>query len=390
MTTQTTATPIGPYLQDGERLCHLLTNTQMGVEHGADGARAVRPSDEGAAYLGLTNRRIVVLVVDPVERDADFVTSHRYTNVVDVTVRPETLTARVEFETEYGREYSFTTRESDVETVAAFLSNACDEPSVASVELESHCEALAAHLADGEWEAFDNRLEATVEWLDRDPVGGGATAREFHCLVRDRYVLAGREKLTSARRRLDAGDLKRAYRRARTAYDSFEEALERARQEDLASKNAMVGLTMADDIADTSLGRLFATGRHRFSDAADRDERGGRIADLEAALDTYETVAALVTGDETLSDRPIERAREEAAAAIEGLVDARLERAREDRETAAWERGVGNEGVAQELAESARADLDRALELATAYPAGDVDTIRERRAELVGEFGLDE
>ena len=386
MTDTSTATPLEPYLQDGERLCHLLTNTRTGVERGAGG---VRPGEDAGAYLGVTDRRIVVLVVDPVERDTDFVTSHRYTNIADVTVRHETLTARVEFETEYGRAYSFTTRESDIEPVAAFLSNACDEPGAAATELEADCEALAAHLAEGEWEAFDNRLE-TVETLDRDAAGVAGAARDLHCLVRDRYVLAGREKLTSARRCLDTGDLELSYRRARTAYDCFEQALERARRNDLGTRNAMVGLTNADDIADTSLGRLFATGRHRLAGTADRDSPDERIADLEAALEVYETVAALVTGDNTLSDQARARAREEAMETIEALVDARLARASQDRDAADWERVVGNDGAARELAESARADLDRALELATAYPPGDAESIRDRRAELVARFGLDD
>ena len=388
MTTQSMVTALEPYLQDGEQLCHLLTNTQTGVERGADGSEAVRPGDDAGAYLGVTDRRIVVVVVDPVERDTDFVTSHRYTNIADVTVRHETLTARVEFETEYGRAYSFTTRESDIEPVVAFLSDACDEPSAVATELKAHCEALATHLADGEWEAFDNRM-GSVEPPDSGVAGVAGVARDLHCLVRDRYVLAGREKLASARRCLDTGDLELSYRRARTAYDRFEQALERARRNDLGTRNAMVGLTNADDIADTSLGRLFATGRHRLAGAADRDSPDERIADLEAALDIYETVAALVTGDDTLSDDARARAREEAMETIEALVDAHIERASQDRDAADWERVVGNEGAARELAESARADLDRALELATAYPPGDADAIRGRRAELVAAFGVD-
>ncbi|MFC6757239.1 hypothetical protein ACFQER_11865 [Halomicroarcula sp. GCM10025894] len=51
MTDTTTATPLDPYLQDGERLRHLLTNTQAGVERGADGGRAVRPDDGAGATL---------------------------------------------------------------------------------------------------------------------------------------------------------------------------------------------------------------------------------------------------------------------------------------------------------------------------------------------------
>ena len=396
MTDTTTATPLDPYLQDGEQLQHLLTNTQAGVERGADGARAVRPGDDAGAYLGLTDDRIVILVADPVDRDTDFVTSHRYTNVAEVQLRHETLTTRVEFETEYGREYAFTARESDVEAVETFLSVACDNPGTTSTEhtdLTGHYEALSAHLAAGEWEAFDSRLPAAMEAVEtrREATGRqSAVARDLHCLVRDRYVLAGREKLTSARRRLDTGDLELSYRRARTAYDRFEQALERAEREGLATGNSMVGLTMADDIADTSLGRLFATGRHRSARAADRERPEARIADLEAALDIYETVAALVTGDGTLSDDIRERAREEAAAAIEALVDVRLERAADEREAANWERTVGNETAARELAESARADLDRAVELATAYPPGDADAIRTQRAVLETEFGLSE
>ncbi len=389
MTDTTTATPLDPYLQDGERLRHLLTNTQAGVERGADGGRAVRPDDGAGAYLGLTDHRIVILVADPVGRDTDFVTSHRYTNVAEVAVHREAGTPRVEFETQHGQAYSFPTRESDLEAVAAFLPVACDNPGAVSTgdtDLADHCEALSAHLAAGEWEAFDRRLGAAMEAVETRPEttasAQSTVERDLHCLVRDRYVLAGRETLTSARRRLDTGDLELSYRRARAAYDRFEQALERAQRDGLATENSMVGLTMADDIADTSLGRLFATGRHRSARAADRENPEERIADLEAALDIYETVGALVTGDATLSDDIRERAREEAAAAIEALVDVRLERAADGREAANWELAVGNEAAARELAVSARADLDRALELATAYPPGDADAIRTQRSVL--------
>ncbi|MBX0287611.1 PH domain-containing protein [Haloarcula salinisoli] len=400
MTDTPTAGPLEPYLHDDERLRHLLTNSRVGVERGDDGARAVRPGDSSGAYLGLTDQRIVVLVVDPVDRNADFVTSHRYTNVADVTVESETLTTRVEFETVYGETYSFTTRESDVEAVATFLSVSCEGsggPSTDHDELEEHCEALSAYLANGEWEAFDNRVPAAMEAVESrrgDSAGpqladAGAVATDLHCLVRDRYVLAGREKVVSARRRLEAGELEQSYRDARTAYERFERAREQATQEALATANAIVGLTKADDIADTSLGRLFATGRHRFARATDGSSEA-RIDDLEAALDIYETVGTLVTGSDVASEQARERAREEAGNAIEALVEARLASAREARQAADWEQTVDNEAVARKMAESARADLDRALELATAYPPGDADAIRERCSQLVSEFGLEE
>ena len=276
----------------------------------------------------------------------------------------------------------------------AIQANQTPSSATAGAELADHCRELSDHLAAGEWEAFDGRVPAAIEAiaaLRGDTANARLTdgiERDIHCLERDRYVLAGREKVAAARRRLESGDLERSYRLARTAYDRFESALERARRENLATENAMIGLTRADDIADTSLGRLFATGRHLLDGPADRDSPEERIDDLESALEIYDTVGALVTGDGTLSDQAGARAREEAVTAIEQLVDARLERARDHRSAADWERAVGHETSARELAESARADLDRALELARAYPPGDVDEIRDRRAELVAEFDL--
>jgi|GEM_PF-2321937 hypothetical protein len=392
MTDTATAGPLEPYLLDEERLCHLLTNRRVGIERGDEGA--VRPSEGAGAYLGLTDRRLIVLVVDPVDRDTDFVTSHRYTNIVDVTVQRGNLIPCVEFETGYGRMYSFTARESDIETVGTFLSVSCAAQRGASTdraELAEHCGALSNHLAAGEWAAFDSRVPAAMEAVETirggtasTPLAGGVE-RDLHCLVRDRYVLAGRETVASARHHLEAGELAPSYRRARTAYDHFETALERARREGVATETAIVGLTRADDIADTSLGRLFATGRHQFTRGVDGSSYEERIEGLEAAVDIYGTVASLVA-DDAAPEQARERAREEATNAIEALVDARLERARERHDAADWERAVGNETAARELAESALADLERTLELATAYPPGDADAIRDRQAELVAAF----
>lgn len=390
------------YLKDDERLYHLLTNTQVGVERGGSQGETIRPGDGGKAYLGLTDRRIIILVVDPVDRDSDFVTSHRYTNIADEAVRTESLTACVEFETEYGRTWSFTAREADIAAVSTFFSVACSESGESSAELaalKDHCVALSGHLARGEWDAFDDRVPAATEAAERLAHETTHTAMDdteaalradFHCLVRDRYVLAGREELASARPRLEAGDFELSYRRARTAYDHFERALERAKREELGTENAMIGLTMADDIADTSLGRLFATGRERSAAAAEQSSVEDRIDVLETALEIYETVASLVTGDETLSGHARDRAREEAATVIEELIDARLTAAADSRQAADWERTVGNVEAARELADEARADLDRALELAASYPPGDADEIRDRLDALDAQYGAGE
>lgn len=382
--------PLKTQLLDDERLHHLLMNTVVGVDR-IDTGETVRPGEDASAYLGVTDSRIVIVVENPLDRERDFVTSHNYQNIVDVVARTETLTAKVKFETVSGQQWLFTSREDDVGTVQTFLSIVCPNTSTAEITaLADHCRALSDHLAKGNWEQFDDcvtQASDTAERLRNDNVSGvgdatAAIVTDLHCLIRDRYILAGRTKRRTARHALDNGYHELSYRRARTAFDRFEEALKRARREGLETENAMIGLTIADEIADTSLGRLFATGRHHFSQASTHADVESRIEGLERALETYETVAALISGDDTLSRDANDRAREEATTVIEALIDARLQRARAKRNSAIVAQDTGKSEVAKNHNQSARADLKRALELASKYPPGDADTIREHRAEL--------
>jgi len=395
---ESTESPLEVYLKADERLCHLLWNTQTGVERHGEQRRPVHPGEGGTAYMGLTDRRIFVLVADPVGHDHDFVTSYRYANIDGVTVAATGRTVLFEFETGHGQRWSFTAAESDAEPVRAFLSLVCREAATADrALLRSHCVALSDHLAAGEWAAFDERATAALELLDqrnseiagqrRSATDGPAgLSADLHCLVRDRYVLAGREHLASARPRLDAGDLELSYRRARTAYDNFERAFERAERVGVASKTAMVGLTMADDIADTSLGRLLATGRKHHAAASDSDTLDERIAALETAFDIYGTAEALITGDETLSDSASARTKDASAAVTESLLQSRLDAAVKHRQAADWERTVRGDEAAREPAETARGHLERALELATSYSPGDPAEIRARLDALRSAF----
>jgi hypothetical protein len=371
---------------------HLLVNTVVGVDR-IDTGETVRPGEDASAYLGLTDRRLIIVVENPLDRDHDFVTSHEYPNIVDVVARTETLTAKVKFETVSGQRWLFTSRDDEVGTVQTFLSVVCHNSgasTAAAATLVDHCKALSDHLADGNWERFDDRVAEANEIAETlrndDEYGVGditdAMVRDLHRLIRDRYILAGRAKRRAACRGLENGYYELSYQRAQTAYDRFKEALERARQEGLATENAMVGLTMADEIADTSLGRLFATGRHHFNRATNHDDFDSQIEALERALETYETIATLVTGDTTLSCDAHERAREEVATVIEELIDTRLRRARSKRNSAIVAQDNGKSAVARKYDRSARADLDRALELASTYPPGDAAAIREHRAEL--------
>ena len=397
-----TPRPLKTYLKRDEQLYHLLTNMQVGIERSGGEAASIRPGENGKAYLGLTDRRLIILVTDPVAHDGDFVTSHRYANIAEVAAARETLTARIEFETEYGRGWSFTARESDIEPVRTYLTAVCGgsrSGAAVRIVLEDHCTSLSNHLRRGEWDAFDELVAAALETVGTLEDEGDVSmewgepvpsiSRDIHCLVRDRHVLAGREALASAAPRLEAGDLELAYRRARTAYDEFERALERAQRESLSTENALVGLTRADDIADTSLGRLFATARERYNNALERPSGRERVEPLEATLERYETIGALVTGDETLSDQARDRARTEAIAVMESLLAARLESARERRQAADWERAVENEATARELAAAARTDFERALELAESYPPGDADEIRAGLSALAAEFDIE-
>jgi hypothetical protein len=382
--------PLQTRLRDDERVHHYLVNTVVGVDR-IDTGETIRPGDDASAYLGLTDSRIVIIVESPLDRERTFVTSHNYQDIVDVVAQTETLTAKIKFETVSGQQWLFTSREDDIGTVQTFLSIVCPNTSRAELTaLADHCRTLSGYLATGDWEQFDDcvaQAKETAEQLRNDSTSetGDAThtiVTDLHRLARDRYILAGRAKRNAARQALENGYHELSYRRARLACDRFKEALKRARQEGLETENAMLGLTEADEIADTSLGRLFATGRHQFSQATSHDDIDSRIEGLERALETYETIAALVSGDDTLSRDADERAREEAITVIDQLIDARLQGARAKRNSAIVAQDTNKSEIARNRNQSARTDIQRALELASTYPPGDADAIREHRAEL--------
>lgn len=381
--------PFDEYLGDSERLCHVLTNQQMGVTRHGDEETVVRPADDRDAFAGLTDRRILLVVGDPEGYDGDFVTSHPYTDIDTAEVITETLTARLQFETAGGTAWSFTAREVDVDAVSQFLAEIGDRWSEVAA-LDDHCGALATHLEAGAWDEFDDRKDAAFDALatarEGDPTERieacvRERARELHELCRDRYVRAGHEVSEAAQQRLDSEAFVESYDRARTAIDRFERALSVATTHGVDTTPAAEGRADAEELLGAVVGRTFAVAREQYVEARDHDDPTERVERLEAALDAYRRVARLVTAEDTGIRG--ETVREESEAVIATLVDALCASARQRRSSAHWEWDTGNEEAAYELFTAARDDLDRALELASSYPPGDPEGIRERRDDLV-------
>jgi hypothetical protein len=390
-----TERPLRAYLRDDERLVHVLTNQEVGLERtDGDGETRIRPAPDCGAVAGLTDRRVLFAVGD---HSGDFASGVRYTDIADAEARTETLTARLTIETAAGTTWSFSAREADVGPVDAFLTMAC-EGWAAVDALETHCERLAEFLETGEWDAFERRRERAVETLEdgldseaseRIPAVGDRIERlagELYELVRDRHVLAGQEALAAAETRLESESFAASRERVRAARERFQHAVRVAAGRDIQTGPAATGLARAEKLTGAVVGRPWALARERAAAARTRSDPAERIEGLEEAFDAYRTLARLVTGEGPAFSGDRASVRDESQAVIEALIDARLECARERRMAANWEWEAGDERAAYEQFTAARDDLDRALELASSYPPGDAAAVRERRESLTDQF----
>ena len=387
-----TERPLESYLRDDERLVHTLTNREVGVERtDGDSERQRHPAADRGAVAALTDRRLLFAVG---EQDEDFTASVSYIDVADAEATTETLTARLTVETATGTTWSFTAREADIASVDAFLTTACAGWGAVDT-LESHCERLAEYLETGEYDAFDEHREAATTTLERardsdaaarfEAVGDSIDrlADELYELVRDRYVLDGQEALASAETRLDGASFTTSYDRVQAACERFEHALSLAATHDIDTTPAADGLASARQRTGAVVAKPWAVARERAAQARDCEDLRERIERLEDALDSYQTLARLITGDQRPFSGDRATVRDESEAVIASLIDARRACARECRTTGNWEWEAGNDREAYEQFDAARADLDRAVELASAYPPGDAAALRERRASLV-------
>lgn len=384
--------PLGSYLRDDERLIHTLTNREVGVKRtDGDSERTMVPAADRGAVAALTDRRLLFTVGG---NDDDFTASVPYVDVAEAGATTETLTARLVVETATGTTLSFTARETDVESVDAFLTMACEGWGAVDA-LESHCERLAEYLETGEWDTFDERRATATETLETGKQSDAAArfeavrasidrlADELHALVRDRYVLDGREALASAETRLDDASFAASYDRVQTARERFEQALSLATAHDLDTQPAADGVASAQRLTGAVVAKPWAVARERAARARDCDDLRERVEHLEDAFGSYQTLAQLITGDRRAFSGDRATVRDESVAVIESLIDARRACARECRTTGNWEWEAGNDRAAYEQFDAARADLDRAVELASAYPPGDAAALEERRESLL-------
>lgn len=379
-------------LRDDERLIHTLRNREVGVKRtDGDSQRQIAPAGDRGAVAALTDRRLLFTVGG---HDDDYTASVPYIDVAEAGATTETLTARLTVETATGTTWSFTARETDVEPVDAFLTMACEGWGAVDA-LESHCERLAEYLETGEWDAFDERRATATETLETGQQSDAAARFEavrasidrladtLHALVRDRYVLDGREALASAETRLDDASFAASYDRVQTARERFEQALSLATAHDIDTQPAADGVASATRRTGAVVAKPWAVARERARRARECADLRERVERLENALDSYRTLAQLATGDQRAFSGDRATVRDESEAVIESLIDARRACARERRTTGNWEWEAGNDREAYEQFDAARADLDRAVELASAYPPGDAAALERRRESLL-------
>ncbi|WP_135304021.1 cysteine--tRNA ligase [Haloarcula amylovorans] len=393
--------PLAAYLGGEERLFHVLTNRRVGVERTDETTTQIRPAEDCGAVAGLTDRRILLLVGDPDGYDGDFVASLPYADVRDATAATEMLTASLRFETVAGATWSFTAREADVDDVENFLTDACEgwgDVTKALDELDEHCRVLAEALDAADWTTFDERrpaadaaLETAREGVDDVPIDGVVERTErletdCYRLVRDRYVRRGEELLSAAERLLGEERFEASHDRVETARERFQDATDAATAHGVDDKPAQEGLAAADEFAATLAARPLESARGIHDEVVSLQDSANRVAALEDALDTYRTVARIVTGGDTPFDGDEKTVRAETEAVIDDLVTARLALARERRAAGNWEWQADNEEAAYDLLSSAREDFDRALSLAEQFPPGDALAIERERDALVENF----
>ena len=286
----------GLWLREDEQLRFVLSNQQVGVERGGDEELTVRPAADREATAGLTENRVVFVVGDPPDRQGDFVRSLWYSEITGTDVEPASLTNRWRFETASGAVWTFTARETDTIGAETFVETVRRDPSgphPAVRPLVDHCTVLGVHLKNEDWTAFEEREAAAWDALERareecpDASRDTVTqvSRELHRLTRERHIRVGRAELATARERLDADEPADCYRRAQSGHEHFRRARELSQRADLETEPAVTGLAGADDLAGSSLERLFAAARDHRANADGASEPEQRVSALESALD---------------------------------------------------------------------------------------------------------
>ena len=399
--------PVAAHLGSDEAVEHVLTNREVGLRREADdGPETQRPpADDCGAVAVLTDRRILFLVGDPPSRQGDLVESVAYERVVEAVAETETLTQRVLVETD-GERFAFTARETDaVDEVQSFLETAAG--------VYAGCED---HLADAE-DARD-RLAAAVDEADWAACGDAINDARI-ALGEARALLEGtpfaplRERVSSVRDEIDDLACVRHRRQAEALADECERLLEdheyergherlQAARDHLETAETLVGdqaaaadggtdaagATVAttqdriDTLASTITTRPVADAEAYYRTADDADDRDERIDALETAFDCYRSAATLLADEQSPFEGDERAARDDAERVIADLIDAHLGAARDEHAAGEWERDADNPESAYELLCDAATHGERALELAQAYPPGDVATIEEVLADV--------
>lgn len=232
-----TERPVRAYLACGEELRATLTNVREGVaREAAGGATTVAPAADRGAVAAVTDERVLFAVGDPDEKPGDYAASVPHVEVGAVRTGDRAAGGELVVETVAGPTWRFPAREADaLAGVADDLSERC-----ARAHLERardlaatgrECEDVAARIAALERAVTAYRCGAR---LDHPEAADSRSAREeAEGVIED--LLAAHLEFARQRRAAgnwdwEAGDERAAYDAFADARESFDRAVELARE----------------------------------------------------------------------------------------------------------------------------------------------------------------
>lgn len=389
--------PVAAHLGSDEGTEYVLTNRQVGLTREADGEeRRISPAEDCGAVAVLTDRRVLFLVGDPRERQGDLAESVPYEAIVAAVAETETLTQRVVVETDDAT-YAFTARETDVvDDVQSFLETAA----AVYADCQDHFSAVAAAsdrleaaIDDDDWEGCEDAIgdarvtlsdaRGRIEGTSFDPLRERVDdlEAEIDDLARIRHCKQATQLAEESEALLTEHAYQDSHRRLQAAREHVDAADRLADATAAADGGTDGGVAVAEardrieDLATTITARPLTDGEEAYRRASETDDRAERIDALESAFECYRAAAALLADDDSPFEGDQRAAREDAERVIADLVEAHADAAAADRAAGEWERDVENLRSAYEVLTDAKDHGERALELARAYPPGDVASI---------------
>ncbi|MFB6207519.1 MAG: hypothetical protein ABEJ05_13445 [Haloglomus sp.] len=226
--------PLGSYLGGDEALLGRCYNESVGVRRVEDEQSTIAPASDCGAEVGVTDRRVVVVVGDPPDHGGDFAATVPYREVRRADVTTETLTRAITLETCAGVRWSFPVRGGDDPTdLVAIVSGHAAEHRLADAR-QHRAEAADCQDRDARIDALEAALAAFQEAASLLDVADGADAdatadrEDAEAVIAD-LVAAHLDRGRSERSRgnwfAEAGDDRRAREAYANAADAFDRAL---------------------------------------------------------------------------------------------------------------------------------------------------------------------